>query len=328
MFRGKKALITGPFGQDGSYFCELLAKKNYEIHGIVRENLSEHSKKIRDFINTRGISVQCHNVGLYDSNSLRSIIKELKPDEIYHLAATHFSSQALDRASDNESYTRNVLATFNLLSTINDFSRESKVVVAGSCLMFEGSETSPQNEATEFRPISLYALGKIAENDIVKFFRHKGMHVSMAILYNHESPRRPNSFVTKKIARNMVMLSQGEIDHFELGDITAQKDWGYAKDYVCGMWLMAQQTSPADFILATGQSRTIKDILDHTSSYLDLGDWESRVVVNEDLIGRKFDSQLIGDPTLAKEKLNWDHTVSFDELIDIILESELKQEFV
>ena len=319
----KKALITGPFGQDGSYLCELLTEHGYEVHGIAREPLSGNSENIKNYLASKSIEPIVHYCDLNEYDDVKNTIKQVKPDEIYHLAATHFSSELSTENRDQTLYQSNVSATFNILTAANKVQQDAKIVVAGSCLMFDASDIFPQNRNTPFKTRSYYGLAKITENQLVAFFRQKGMHVSMAILYNHESPRRRNGFVTKKIVKNMVLVARNEIDSFDLGSLDTIKDWGYAKDYVHGIWLMAQQPHPDDYILATGKGRTIRDFVERTASALDISDWQQHVRIRPELVVRELDIDLVGDPSQSQQQLAWKHSISFSQLVELMVRNEL-----
>ncbi|MCK4789374.1 MAG: GDP-mannose 4,6-dehydratase [Desulfobacteraceae bacterium] len=319
----KRALITGPFGQDGSYLCELLAEHAYEVHGIIREPLSENSEKIKNYLASKSIEPIVHYCDLNEYDDVKKTIEQAKPAEIYHLAATHFSSELSTESRDRSLYQNSVSVTFNILTAANEVQQAAKIVVAGSCLMFDASDVSPQNENTPFKTRSYYGLAKTTDNQLVIFFRHKGMHVSMAIFYNHESPRRRNGFVTSKIVKNMVSVAKGEIGSFELGDLNAIKDWGYAKDYVYGIWLMAQQSNADDYIFATGKGRTIRDFVDRTAGVLNISDWQQHVAIRPELVVRKLEIDLVGDPSHATRQLSWNHSISFHQLVDLMVKNEL-----
>ena len=303
--------------------CELLHNEGYEVHGLIRKPLSDNSLRIKAYLQSKRIKPNLYYCDLYQYDDTVKIIDEVKPDEFYHLAASHFSSQTSSINREQSLYKVNVLATFNTLSAIKEVSKESRVVTAGSCLMFDASDNSPQNEKTSFKTKSFYGLAKVTENILVKFFREQGLHISMAILYNHESPRRSKNFVTKKIVQNMVLLFKGEIKSFELGNIDIVKDWGYAKDYVYGMWLMAQQPKPHDYILASGKGHKIRDFIDHAAEILNISNWGPFITLKPNIITRNLNIDLIGDPTLAFQKLKWNHTINFYQLIELMVKNEL-----
>jgi len=319
----KKALITGPFGQDGSYLCELLTEHNYEVHGIVRESLSENSECIKNYLALKCIELNVHQCNLYDYDEVENIIKEIEPCEIYHLAATHYSSENSLKNIDQSLFINNVSATFNILKAADILNLNVKIIVAGSCLMFDASDITPQNENTQFKTKSYYGLAKITENKLVRFFREKGLNVSMAILYNHESPRRNKSFVSSKIVKNMVYVARKEIKSFYLGNLYTIKDWGYAKDYVYGIWLMAQQKDPGDYIFSSKKGHTILNFLEQTAKVLDIFDWQQYVKIKPDLVVSELNIKLIGDYSYAEQKLDWKHSKSFNQLVELMVKNEL-----
>jgi GDPmannose 4,6-dehydratase len=323
----KTALITGVFGQDGSYLCEILSDKGYGVYGVEKSFLSENSEKIKNYLFSKGYHPTIYDCDLYSYVQIKELLNELRPDEIYHLAATHYSSQTStdDDNSSIQLFNENVASTLNLLTAMSKYSDQTRCVLAGSCLMFDASDTSPQNETTQYETKSMYGLSKITENNIGKYIRNRGLHVSMAIFYNHESPRRADSFVTKKIVKNMVLFKQGKIDTFELGDLDSTKDWGYARDYVNGLWLMAQQDTPQDYILATGQGHTIRDFVQCTANILGLNDWESAVRLNAEIIKRNINTTLIGKPDRAESLLRWRRTLDFNGLVEKMVRNEIAE---
>lgn len=325
----KKALITGIFGQDGSYLCELLTSKGYEVFGIARAEKSENSKKIKEYLVKKGITPKLSTIDLNDYGSLKQLLFDIKPDEIYHVAAFHVSAQGTKDNKDfreKELFDYNLKSTSNILSICYEFLKTTKVVLAGSCLMFDNSNTESQNEETTFDSKSLYGLAKIAENSLVKYYRNKGIHASTAILYNHESSRRSDDFVTKKIVKNLVAVKKGEIKKFTLGNIDTKKDWGYAKDYAYGMYLMAQSEKPQDYILATGKNHTIKDFIEIAAKKLDIENWKKYIEIDDGIIDRRVQTNFLGDWNLAKTQLKWGHSISLEELIGLMIKNELNGE--
>lgn len=325
----KKALITGIFGQDGSYLCELLTTKGYEVFGIVRSDLSENSQKIKAYLAKKGVLPKLFNVDLNNYEDLKKFVLEIKPDEIYHVAAFHVSAQGAKGNKDffeKELFDYNVKSTSNILSICYDFLKDTKIILAGSCLMFDNSNTQIQNENTPYESKSLYGLAKIAENSLAKYYRNKGLHASTAILYNHESSRRSNDFVTKKIVKNFVAIKKGEIEKFTLGNLDTKKDWGYSKDYALGMYLMAQQDRAKDFVLATGENHTIKDFIEIVAKKLDLNNWQNLVEIDDKIIDRKIQTNFLGDWNLAKAELNWKHSINLEELIELMIKNEFSGE--
>lgn len=323
----KKALITGIFGQDGSYLAELLSLSGYEVHGIVRVPLSSHAEMIRVYLEAKGIRPTLHKCRLSNLSETMELIKRLQPDECYHLAATHFSSQARaksDRLQNVAVYNDNTGAALHLLSAFAEASPHTSIVLAGSCLMFSDSDQSPQNEMTPFASSSLYGLSKIAMTQLGAYFRSEcGLHVSTAILYNHESPRRQKDFVTKKIVSNLKRIKEGVIAKFELNNLHSVKDWGYAKDYAAGMRLMARFDMPTDFVLATGVGHTVEDLVYIAAERIGISDWRSVVKVSTPTLPIHPFIPLIGDPSLAVRCLEWEHSMTFENLIDLMVEAEI-----
>jgi GDPmannose 4,6-dehydratase len=323
----KRALITGIYGQDGSYFAELLCSKGYEVHGIEKDPLTENARAVREYLKTKGtLPIVIHHSDLNSYATVRSLIDNLQPDECYHLAATHYSSELSDayrRQTDRELFDNNVSSALNIIGAISEVSRHTRLVIAGSCLMFEDSEQSPQNECTPYAASSMYGLSKITAANFLNYYRETyDLHLSVALLYNHESPRRQGTFIFKKIVSNLCKLKKNEIKDFSIGDIDAVRDWGYAKDYVYGMWLMAQQYKPKDYILATGCGHSVKDILSCAAGKLEI-DYESMVKTHSGLIEAPHKAILVGDPTLARTELGWKCSVGFDGLVDIMLRNEM-----
>ncbi len=323
----KKALITGIFGQDGSYLCELLTSLNYEVHGVIRSELSENSIKIQKHLALNNVNPILHNVDLNDYDKLKELFVNVRPDEIYHLAAFHVSSQGVDGNKDlyeKQLFDYNVKSTSNILSIAWQYLKQTKIITAGSCLMFDDSETNQQDENTPFNSNSLYGLAKITENSLVKYYRNKGLFCATAILYNHESSRRSDNFVTKKIVKNMIAIKKGEINKFTLGNLSAQKDWGYAKDYSYGMYLMAQAESPEDFVLSSNHLNTIEDFVVICADVLGIVNWKECIEIDQSIIDRKIKTTLFGNSQKAKIKLKWENSLSLEELIKLMIKNELE----
>lgn len=324
----KRALITGIYGQDGSYLAELLAGKGYEVHGIARQTPSEHSLLLRDYLARKGIHPVIHSIDLMDYCGIRSLLDRLEPAECYHLAAVHYSSQlSLSEAlqKDRALFEHNTLSTLNLLSAIQEVSPETRFVQAGSCMMYDDCGKSPQVEGESFRSRSIYGLSKITASHLAEYFRAAhGLHASTAILYNHESPRRQPFFVTRKIVQGLVEVKRGRRPYLELGNLHTVKDWGYARDYVYGMWLMAQADSPGSYILATGIGRTIEDFVRETARNLGIDDWHSVIRVQNGLTRPPEQTPLIGDPGGARTRLGWRHSITFSQLVELMVHHELE----
>lgn len=323
----KRALITGIFGQDGSYLAEFLYGEGYEVHGVERHPLTDSARSISEHLKKKGISTLfLHNCDLNSYAKVRELMNKVRPDECYHLAASHYSSEVSNvnrRLIDRELFHNNVLSSLNLIGAISEVSYHTRFVLAGSCLMFEESEQSPQHEYTPYVAGSMYGLSKITASKVLNYFREiHGLHLSVAILYNHESPRRQETFISKKIVSNLVKVKRNDISGFSVGDLSAIRDWGYAKDYVYGMWLMAQRDNPKDYILATGQGHTVEDLLDCAAKQLSIN-FKDIIEQNKELIREPPKTILLGDPSLAKAELKWVCTVDFEELIAILIKNEL-----
>lgn len=322
----KKALITGLYGQDGSYIAELLREKGYEVYGLVKDKLSDNARKIKQYLDQKNIVKAVYAIDLNSYDEVKDILVTIKPDEVYHFAAYHVSSQSSVHANFDEMqlFSKNVNATLNILGICNEYLKNTKIITAGSCLVFDNSKTTIQNESTELSSKSLYGLAKIAEMNLVKYYRNNGLHVSTAILYNHESSRRKDTFVTKKIVKNLVAIKQNKLDKFTLGDIDTEKDWGYAKDYVYAMYLMIQQNIAQDYILSSGKVESIRKFIELTAKKLDIKDWKKHINIDDNIITRKSNTKLVGDCSLAKQQLKWNNqNTSLDEIITIMIKNEL-----
>ncbi len=324
--RRKKALITGIYGQDGSYIAELLKDEGYEVYGLVQNILSENATRIKKYLDKKDVIKLVYLVDLNSYEDVKKILIELKPDEIYHMAAFHVSSESKINISYEEMqlFNKNVNATLNILGICNEYLKNIKIVTAGSCLVFDNSETTMQNEETTMASNSLYGLAKITERNLVNYYRSKGLHASTVILYNHESSRRKDVFVTKKIVKNMIAIKQRKIKNFTLGSIDIEKDWGYAKDYVFAMYLMTKQNTASDYILSSGKTNSIRTFIEIVAKKLDISDWENYIILDDKIITRQNKTKLVGDCSLARNKLKWNHqNTNLDEIITIMIKNEL-----
>lgn len=323
----KKAVITGVFGQDGSFLCELLQEKGYEVYGIVKEKLSSNSQRIKDELMKKGKMPIIYEVNLQEYKQVEEIIKRLQPQEVYHLSASHVSSDGKRNGKtidDSLMFKQNVTATVNLLSACSKVSKEIKILTAGSCLMFNATNTNRQNENTPFESSCLYGIGKITENRLVKYYREKGSFACTAILYNHESYRRSEDFVTKKIVKNMCMLKKDYTHKFSLGDIDIRKDWGYAKDYVKGMYLMLQGDKPQDYILSSGELHSIKEFIEICADILQIENWNKSIEICKNNAYHKGKEQLYGDANKIENDLGWKPEKFFREWIFEMIMKELE----
>lgn len=321
----KKALITGVTGQDGSYLAELLLEKGYEVHGIVRRSSSmnraridhlhqdEHSPTTRFFL---------HYGDLNDSTSLQNILEEVKPEEVYNLGA-----QSHVRVSfDMPEYTADVTGTgtLRLLEAMRRVAPKARFYQASSSEMYGGVQAEPQSEDTPFHPRSPYAVAKVyAYWQTVNHREAYGLHASNGILFNHESPRRGVSFVTRKVTLSAARIKHGLQDALYMGNLDAKRDWGFAGDYVEAMWMMLQQDEPDDYVIATGDAKSVRELLDVAFEAVDL-DWHDYVKIDEKYMRPSEVDYLQGDPTKAKRKLGWEPKVSFAELIRMMVEADLE----
>ncbi len=317
----KKALITGITGQDGSYLAELLIEKGYEVHGIVRRVALEDSEHRLWRIQSVIDQIHLHAGSLESYASLFNVVQKIQPDECYHLAAQSYVSYSFE--DEFSTLNTNINGTHYLLSSIKNIVPECKVYFAGSSEMFGNADHSPQNEETPFNPRSAYGISKLAGYHLTKNYReaHELFAVS-GILFNHESPRRGFEFVTRKISRAVARIKYGLQDKLKLGNLQAKRDWGYAGDYVEAMWLMLQQDTPEDYVIATGITHSVEDFVKLAFSSADL-DWEQYVAVDKALFRPAEIHLLVGDYSRAKKKLNWTPTVDFEQLVAMMVKADL-----
>lgn len=327
----KKALITGITGQDGSYLAELLLEKGYEVHGIIRRSSSFNTGRIIHIyqdLHEDDVRLKLHYGDLADASCLDKIIDSVEPTEIYNLAA-----QSHVRVSfDEPIYTSDItaLGTTRLLEAIKNLgvAKTVKFYQASSSEMYGLVQAVPQNEKTPFYPRSPYACAKLYSYwQAVNYCEAYGMHASNGILFNHESPRRGETFVTRKITRALAKIIAGSQKKLYLGNLDAKRDWGYAKDYVEAMWLMLQQPNGDDYVVATNETWTVKDFLTTAFGYVGLN-WQDYVEIDERYFRPTEVDLLIGDYSKAKEKLGWQPKTSFKELVKIMVEADLKAEGV
>lgn len=320
----KKAFITGITGQDGSYLAELLLSRGYEVHGLIRRSSTFNTDRIdhlyRDFHDPEA-RIYLYYGDLSVSGQLTDLLASIKPDEIYHLGA-----QSHVRVSfDMPEYTGDVtaLGTIRILEAIRKTGIRTKFYQASSSEMF-GAAPPPQNELTPFQPRSPYAAAKVYAYYIVKNYREAyGIFACNGILFNHESPRRGETFVTRKITRAATQIKLGLKNTLYLGNLDAKRDWGYAGDYVEAMWLMLQQDEPDDYVIATGETHSVREFLEIVFSKLGL-DYRNHVVIDKRYFRPTEVDILQGDATKARKKLGWKPKVSFEQLIDMMIESDME----
>ena len=327
----KKALITGITGQDGSYLAELLLEKGYEVHGIIRRSSSFNTGRIIHIyqdLHEKDVKLKLHYGDLADASCLEKIIDMVEPDEVYNLAA-----QSHVRVSfDEPIYTSDVtaLGTARLLEAIKNVGdmKKIKFYQASSSEMYGLVQAVPQDEKTPFYPRSPYACAKLYSYwQTVNYREAYGLHASNGILFNHESPRRGETFVTRKITRALAKIVAGKQKKLYLGNLDAKRDWGYAKDYVEAMWLMLQQTTGDDYVVATNETWTVKDFLTQAFSCVSLN-WQDFVEIDERYFRPTEVDLLIGDYSKAKNKLGWAPKTSFKQLVKIMVTEDLKTEGV
>ena len=322
----KKALITGITGQDGSYLAELLLEKGYEVHGIIRRSSTFNTDRIDHLYkdpHIHGTKLFLHYGDLADGVQMVKLLYDLRPDEIYHLGA-----QSHVRVSfDVPEYTGDVtgLGTLRILEAIREVGLDNKCrfYQASSSEMFGLVQEVPQTEKTPFYPRSPYGCAKVYAYWLTVNYRESyGLHATNGILFNHESPRRGETFVTRKITRAATRIKMGLQDKLYLGNLDAQRDWGYAKEYVEAMWLMLQQDSGDDYVMATNETHSVKEFVQETFDLLDL-DWEKYVDYDKRYERPTEVDLLIGDPAKAKRQLDWEPKVFFKDLVKIMVDADL-----
>jgi GDPmannose 4,6-dehydratase len=320
----KKALITGITGQDGSYLAELLLSKGYEVHGLIRRASTFNTERIDHLYkdpHINDVHLFLHFGDVADSTSLIKLLYNIQPEEIYHLAA-----QSHVRVSfDIPEYTGDVtgLGTIRILEAIRETGSKAKFYQASSSEMFGKVQEVPQRETTPFYPRSPYAAAKLYAHWISVNYRESyGLFACNGILFNHESPRRGETFVTRKITRAVAHIQAGLQDKLYLGNLDSKRDWGYAKDYVEAMWLMMQQERPDDFVIATGETHSVREFLEEAFSYAGL-DWRTYVEIDPWYYRPAEVDLLIGDAGKAKRVLGWEPKVKFKELVGLMVEADI-----
>lgn len=321
----KKALVTGITGQDGSYLAELLLSKGYEVHGIVRRASTFNTGRLD------GIYEDPHSADsrlflrygdLGDAGALARLIAEIQPDEIYNLAA-----QSHVRVSfDNPEYTTDVTATgaVRLLEAIRQAGKKPRFYQASSSEMFGNARQKPQTETTPFHPRSPYGCSKVFAYWLTVNYRESyGLHASNGILFNHESPRRDETFVTRKITRAVAHIKAGLQHKLYLGNLDARRDWGYAKEYVEAMWLMLQQDQPDDYVIATGDPHSVQEFLEAAFGYAGL-DWKKHVEIDPRYYRPAEIDESVGDGTKARRQLGWSPKTTFAELVKLMVDADIE----
>jgi GDPmannose 4,6-dehydratase len=320
----KRAVISGVTGQDGSYLAELLLAKGYEVHGMIRRSSSFNTERLDPIYrdpHESGVRFFMHYADLSDSGSLVNLIRELEPDEIYHLGAqshVQVSFQIPEYTSDTTG-----MGTVRILEAIRSSGVETRFYNAASSEMF-GSAPPPQSESTPFHPRSPYGVAKVFSHWMTVNYREaRGMHASSGILFNHESPRRGETFVTRKITRAVARIKAGMQEKLYLGNLDAKRDWGYAPEYVEAMWLMLQQDAPDDYVIATGDTHTVKEFCELSFGRVGL-DWEKYVEVDPNYYRPSEVDHLRGDATKAEKQLGWKATTKFEDLVALMVDADVR----
>ena len=331
-----KALITGITGQDGSYLAEFLLDKGYEVHGLVRRSSTDNTDRISHLLNENKVTL--HYGDLTDANSLSRLLYKIEPDEVYNLAAQSHVKVSFDIPEFTADV--NAIGTLRLLDSIREVNDKIKFYQASSSELFGKVREIPQNENTQFYPRSPYAVSKLYAYWITINYREAyNLFASNGILFNHESPRRGKNFVTRKITTGIADILKGKLDCLYLGNLDAKRDWGYAGDYVEAIWLILQQNQPDDFVVATGETHTVREFCELAFKIVGInliwqGEGLNETGVDKDTgrvlvrVSEKFFRPaevdlLLGDPTKAKTRLGWKPRVSFEELVEMMMKSDL-----
>lgn len=321
----KTALVTGVTGQDGSYLVDLLLKKGYRVVGVKRRTSLISTDRIdhvfEDIDNALNFDLVYGN--MIDGGNLHRILQEFKPDEIYNLAAQSHVRVSFETPEETAEIVG--MGTLRLLEAVRNICPESRFYQASSSEMFGDNPVAPQNEETRFMPASPYACAKVFAYNLVRNYRESyGLHASNGILFNHESPRRGETFVTRKITMAAAKIKAGHQEKLYLGNLDAKRDWGYAGDFVEAMWLMMQKDVPEDYVIATGETHTVREFLEEVFEIAEL-DIDKHVEIDSRLFRPHEVPLLLGDPSKAKEKLVWEPQIRFKELARMMYEADLKE---
>ncbi|MDD5431394.1 MAG: GDP-mannose 4,6-dehydratase [Candidatus Omnitrophica bacterium] len=319
----KKAFITGIDGQDGSYLAEFLLKKDYKVYGMVRrvalEDPEHQLGRLKHILNR----IKLYPASLESYASIFSVIDKIKPDECYHLAAQSFVSYSFE--DEFSTINTNISGTHYVLSAIKERVPKCKFYFAASSEMFGKVREVPQNENTPFHPRSPYGISKVAGFDLTRNYREAyGLFACNGILFNHESPRRGFEFVTRKITNRVAEIKLGLAKELRLGNLEAKRDWGFSGDYVEAMWMMLQQAKPDDYVIATGETHSVKEFAEMAFRFVGL-DWKKYVVADKTFYRPAEVNLLIGDYSKAKKILKWKPKVKFNELVKMMVEEDLKR---
>ena len=317
------ALISGITGQDGSYLAEFLIKKGYKVYGIVRRAALEFEshrlwriRKIKKNLNLCSGSLESYS-------SIFKIVEKVNPDEVYHLASQSYVANSFD--DEFSTFNTNINGTHNILTAVKELNNKAKFYFAASSEMFGKAEKTPQNEDFPFHPRSAYGISKVTGYHLTKHYREAyKLHASSGILFNHESPRRGFEFVTRKISYGVARIKKGLQKNLELGNISAMRDWGHAEDYVKAMWLMLQQQTPEDYVVGTGIQYSVENFAEKAFKHVGLN-YKDFIKIDKKLIRPSEVNTLLADYSKAKKKLKWKPSISFDQLVTDMVESDLEQ---
>ena len=318
----KVALITGITGQDGSYLAELLLKKGYKVHGIVRRaalEFEEHRlwrlRKIKNDLNLHAASLESYA-------SLFKVVEKINPDEVYHLASRSYVTNSFD--DEFSTFNTNINGTHYILSAVKELNKKTKFYFAGSSEMFGKTDKATQNENTPFHPRSTYGISKVTGYHLTRNYREAfNIHASSGILFNHESPRRGFEFVTRKISYGVARIKKGLQKKLKLGNLNAKRDWGHAADYVEAMWLMLQQKKPEDYVVGTGTEHSVEVFAKKAFKHVGLN-YKDYVEIDKSLIRPSEVNDLLANYSKAKKKLGWKPVITVDHLIEEMVESDLE----
>jgi len=318
-----KALITGITGQDESYLADLLLEKGYEVHGIVRRVAIEDPERrlwrIRHLLD----KIALNSASLESYASIFSVVDKIRPDECYHLAAQSFVSYSFE--DEFSTFSTNIDGTHYVLAALRENAPHSKFYFAGSSEMFGNARETPQSENTPFYPRSSYGISKLAGFHLTRNYREAyGLFALSGILFNHESPRRGFEFITRKVTNTVAKIKLGLAKELRVGNLDAKRDWGYSADYVKAMWLMLQQDEPDDYVIASGETHSVKELTEIAFSHVGLS-WKDYVVVDEKYFRPSEVYELKGDAGKARGKLKWKPTISFEELIKMMVDANIKR---
>jgi GDPmannose 4,6-dehydratase len=318
----KKALITGITGQDGSYLAEFLLGKGYEVHGIVRRVAIEDPEhrlwRIKHILDR----IVLHAASLESYASIFNVVDKIKPDECYHLASQSFVSYSFE--DEFSTIATNINGTHYVLAAIKERAPHCRFYFAASSEMFGNVKETPQNENTPFRPRSPYGISKVTGFHLTRNYREAyNLYTVSGIFFNHESPRRGFEFITRKITNTAAKIKLGLAKELKLGNLEARRDWGYAGDYVEAMWLILQQDEPDDYVIATGKTHSVRELVDLVFSYLNLN-WKDYVIVDKTLYRPAEIYELRGDFSKARMKLGWEPSVTFKELIEMMVDADME----